>query len=115
MLRRPEIMRHQATGITESMKENLTKLFFDDLVVHDWNTLPLDFRVTALENQIVNALHVRISPRDVWLDDAQHVDGSLVQFDKDAVVDLAQTQQLKDLANTRMKTIDTETETDRLI
>ena len=50
--------------------------------------------------------HIPIS--NVRLDYSQHVDGSLVQFHKNSIVDLEQAEKLKDLANTRTYSIDTE-------
>lgn len=48
-----------------------------------------------------------LPPGDVRLGDPQHVDGSLVQLDEHAVEDLAQTEQLQNLADFRADTVDT--------
>ena len=52
---------------------------------------------------------VDLPPRDVRLSNLQHVEGGLVQLDKDAIVDLTQTEQLEHLAGLRVNTVDTET------
>ena len=44
---------------------------------------------------------------DVGLDEAEHGDGGLVHADEDAVVDLAETEELKDLADLRGDADDT--------
>ena len=49
-----------------------------------------------------------LPPSDVRLSNSQHVDGGLVQFDEDTIVDLSQTEQLHDLARTRVDAVDTE-------
>lgn len=46
-------------------------------------------------------------PSNVGLSNAQHVDGGLVEFDEDTVKDLAQTQQLQNLAHFGAHTVDT--------
>lgn len=47
-----------------------------------------------------------IPPSNVGLCNSQHVDGGLVQFDKDTIEDLAETKQLKHLADFGADTID---------
>jgi len=69
-----------------------TQFLLDDLVVGDRNTLTFHFGESAFENQVVNALHVRIAPSNVGLNDTQHIAGRLVHFDENAVVDLTQTE-----------------------
>lgn len=49
-----------------------------------------------------------IPPGNVGLCNSEHVDGGLVQFHKDTVEDLAETEQLKHLADFGADTIDTE-------
>ena len=46
-------------------------------------------------------LQVRVAVCHVGLDHAEHVDGRLVELHEDAVVDLAQAQELQDLAHLR--------------
>src|SRR5690606_34578555 len=61
--------------------------------------LLVDLAVSALVDELAHGLEVRITVSNVWLDKSQHLDGSSVQLDEDAVVDLAQTEELKDLAD----------------
>ena len=53
-------------------------------------------------------MRLSLPPSDVWLDKAEHVERRLVQLDEHSVVDLTKTQQLKDLADLRVHSIDTE-------
>jgi len=48
-----------------------------------------------------------IPPSDVRLSQTEHVDRCLVEFDKDTIVNLPQTEQLQHFAWLRMQTIDT--------
>lgn len=55
---------------------------------------------------IQSNLYLPIS--DVRLDNSQHVDGGFVELYKNSIVDLEETKKLKNLANTRTHSIDTE-------
>ena len=46
-------------------------------------------------------------PGDVWFHKTQHVEGGFVELDEGGVVDLTETEQLKDLAYPRAHSIDT--------
>ena len=64
-------------------------------------TLLLDLSETTLVDKLAYRLQVGLTVGHKRLDEAKHVDGSLVHLDKDAVVDLAQAQELQDLARLR--------------
>ena len=78
----------------------------DDGVVRERDAAPLDLARAALVDQLLDGLDVGVAPRDVGLDEPQHVDGGLVDLDEHGVVDLAQAQQLEDLARLRVQVVD---------
>lgn len=71
----------------------------NDGVVGQGNTLAVDLGIAALVDELLDGLEVGVTIGNVGLDNAEHVDGGLVQLDKDSVVDLEQAEQLEHLAN----------------
>lgn len=80
---------------------------FNDGVVSEGNALLVDLAETALVDEFADALQVRSTVGNVGFDNAQHVDGSLVELDKDTVVDLVQAEELQDLAGLGAELVDT--------
>ncbi len=79
----------------------------DDGVVGQGDALAVDFGITALVDKLLDGLEVGVTIGNVGLDNAEHVDGGLVQLDKDGVVDLEQAEQLEHLADLGRDTVDT--------
>lgn len=80
--------------------------FLDDGVVGEGDAAALDLAGTALVDQLFDGLHVRVAPSHVGLDEPQHVDGGLVDLHEHGVVDLAQAEQLEDLAGLGVEVVD---------
>lgn len=85
----------------------LAKVLLDDLVVGERETLAVDLAVTALVDELTDGLEVGVTVGNVGVDDGEHLGSSLVQADKDTVVDLEKTQQLQDLAGLGSNLVDT--------
>jgi len=85
----------------------LAEVLSDQLVVGQSDALLVDLTETTLVDQLRDGLQVRLAIGDVWLNKTEHVDGSLVGLDEHGVVDLTQTQQLKDLLHARRDGVDT--------
>jgi len=79
----------------------------DDLVVSEGHTRLVDLSEATLVHQRAHSLQVGVTVGDVRLNEAEHVDGGLVQLDEDTIVDLTQAEQLQDLAGLRGHTDDT--------
>ena len=73
------------------------KELLDDGVVGDGDTLPADLGVTAFVDEFADGLEVRLAVGDVWLDQLKHLLSGLGDADKDTIVDLKETEELKDL------------------
>ena len=86
----------------------LTETAFDQDVVSDGDPLVAHLAVPTLVDQLLDCAQIRVTPGDVGLDDAEHVQGCLVQLHEDAVVDLTQTEKLEGLANLRVQAVDTD-------
>merc|ERR1712243_47688 len=67
----------------------------------------LELAISALVDELTDGLEVGITPCDVRIGDTQHAQRRLVQLDESSVVDLTQTQQLKDLSDSGMESVDT--------
>ena len=78
------------------------ELLLDDGVVGDGDALFVNVRKATLVHQLADGLDIRGSISNVGVDRAEHVKGSLVEAKEDAVVDLVQTQKLKNLASLRV-------------
>lgn len=83
-----------------------TKSLLDDGVVGDGNALATDLGIASLVDELADGLLAGVTPRDVRVRDTQHLDGGLVQLHEHAVVDLAQAEQLQDLARARVDLVD---------
>lgn len=93
--------------------QNMAKKRFEDAVSEMWaplahllnhavvrqrDAVAVDLAIPALVDELLHGLQVGVAPGDVGLHAAQHVDGGLVHLHEHAVVDLAQPEQLQDLA-----------------
>jgi hypothetical protein len=85
----------------------LAEIGLDDLVVSDGDAAVVVLGETTLVDEVVDRLHVGVAPGDVGIDDAEHLQSRLVQLDEHAVVDLAQAEQLHDLAGSGVDLVDT--------
>merc|ERR1719414_108523 len=85
----------------------LAQRLFDHVVGSDGFTVTIDLDMSPLVNQLTNRLQVWASPGYVWLTDSKHVQGGLVQFDKNAIVDLSQSEQLQNLLDLGCNLVDT--------
>jgi hypothetical protein len=89
----------------------LAKGLFNDSIVMDRDTLLLNLGISTLVDQFTNGLQVGGTVSDIGLNELEHFRGSLVQTDKDTIVDLQQTQELKHLTRLGGNVVDT-TDTD---
>ena len=89
----------------------LTKNLLDDGVVRDGDALLVDLAVATLVDELADRLEVGVTVGDEGVDHAEHVHDGLVDAKEDAVVDLAQAEELQDLADLGGHTNDT-TDTD---
>ena len=85
----------------------LAEVLLDDLVVGEGNTLLVDLAVSALVDELTDALQVGVTVGNVGVDDGEHLLGGLGEADEGAVVDLEQTEQLQDLAGLGSDLVDT--------
>ncbi len=86
---------------------HLAQLLLDHGVVGDGDALLVNVSKATLVHQLADGLDVGGAVGDVCVDGAQHVKGGLVETQEDAVVDLAQAQQLQNLAGLGVDTVDT--------
>jgi len=85
----------------------LAEVLLDDGVVSQGNALLVDLAVTALVDELLDALEVGIAVSNPGLDDLDHLSGSLGDTDEDTVVDLEETEELEDLAGLGGDLVDT--------
>lgn len=71
------------------------------------DSLAVDLSVTTLVDQLTNRLEVRFTVGDPWLNNTEHLSGGLGKADKDTIVDLEETEELKDLARLGRNLVDT--------
>ena len=85
----------------------LAEVLLDDGVVGEGNTLLVDLAISALVDELLDALEVGVTIGDPRLDNLDHLGGSLGDADEDTVVDLEQTEKLQDLAGLGGNLVDT--------
>lgn len=85
----------------------LAEIGLDDGVVGKSNTLLINLSVTTLVDELTNGLKVGVTVGDPWLNNLEHLKGSLGHADEDTVVDLKETEKLEDLAGLWCDLVDT--------
>jgi len=85
----------------------LTQDLLDHSVGGDGGTPVVDFHKTSLVDQLSDTLLVGVTPCNVRFADTEHVQGSLVKFDKNSIVDLSKSEQLKGFTDLGMYLVDT--------
>lgn len=79
----------------------------DDGVISDGNALLVNSGEAALVDELADGLERGVSPGDVGLDDAEHLEDGLGQTDEDSIVQLTEAQKLQDLAGLGAHVVDT--------
>jgi len=90
----PELVDEILNANDSVSAQNLLNL----LVVVEGGAGTADLQVSTLVDELLDQLEGGVSPCNVWLDELEHGEGSLVQTNEDGIVDLTKTQQLEDLA-----------------
>lgn len=85
----------------------LAKGVLDKLVVSQRDALLVDLAISTLVDKLTYGLKVGVTVSDVWVDNGQHLLGSLGQLDKDAIVDLEESEELENLARLGGNLVDT--------
>jgi hypothetical protein len=85
----------------------LAEVLFNNGVVGKSNALLVDLSVSTLVDELTNSFEVGVSVSNPWLDDLEHLEGSLGHADKDPIVDLEETEELEDLARLWCNLVDT--------
>jgi len=75
------------TTFSDCRVSNQTNLF-DDRVVCQSNSLPVNFAVAPLVDQFPDALQIRVPVCNIRLNPVEHVHGCFVNFEKDTIKDL---------------------------
>jgi len=66
----------------------------DDAVVSDGDALLVDLGISSLVDQLTDGFEVRVTISNVRLYPTEEVDGAAIQFDENAIVDLAEAEEL---------------------
>jgi len=85
----------------------LAKVLLDERVVSKSNALLVDLSVSTLVDEFADGLEVGVTVGNPWLDNLEHLEGSLGETNEDTVVDLEKTEELEDLAGLRSDLVDT--------
>jgi len=80
---------------------------FNQRVVGKSNTLLVNLSITTLVDELADSLQVGVSVGDPWLDDLEHLEGSLGHANENTIVDLEKTEELEDLAGFWCDLVDT--------
>lgn len=85
----------------------LAEVLLNDGVVSQGNALLVNLSVSALVDELLDALQVGITVGDPRLNDLDHLGDGLGDAHKDTVVDLEETEELEDLAGLGGNLVDT--------
>ena len=80
---------------------------FNNLIVSEGDALLVDLSIATLVDKLTNGLQVGVPIGNVWVDDGKHLSGSLGKTDEDTIVDLQETEELKNLARLWCNLVDT--------
>jgi len=93
--------------ILNTLKSVSSELLLDLRVIDDGDSLSVDLGKSSLVDEFLDGLKVGVSVSDVRLNKLEHVKSSLVQSKEGGIVDLSQSEELKDLSGLRVKSVDT--------
>jgi hypothetical protein len=93
--------------ILHAENAKLAQVLLNDGVVSQGDALAVDLAITALVDELLDALQVGVAIGNPRLDNLDHLSGGLGDANEDAIVDLEQTEQLQDLARLRRDLVDT--------
>lgn len=85
----------------------LTELTIDDAVVGKRDALTVNLSVASLVDEGSHSVSGGVSVSDIWFNHSDHVDGSSVQTNEHAVVELSESQKLHDLLLLGRQLVDT--------
>ena len=85
----------------------LAQVGLDDRVVGKSNALLVDLSVSTFVDEFTNRLQVGVTIGNPRLDNLEHLESSLGHADKDTIVDLKETEELKDLSGLWCDLVDT--------
>lgn len=85
----------------------LAKVLLDDCVVGQGDALAVDLAVSALVDELLDALEVGVTVGNPRLNNLDHLGGGLGDANENAVVDLEEAEKLKDLARLGGDLVDT--------
>lgn len=85
----------------------LAEGLLDNGVIGEGNALAVDLAISALVDELLDALEVGVTIGNPRLNNLDHLSGSLGDADEDTVVDLEKTEELKDLAGLGGNLVDT--------
>jgi hypothetical protein len=85
----------------------LAKAVLDDSIVGESNALLVDLSISTLVDELTGCLEVGVSVGNPWLDNLQHLKGSLGHANEYTIVDLEKTEKLEDLAGLWCDLVDT--------
>lgn len=86
---------------------NFAEFSSNDGVVSKWNSASVNLTVSSLVDQVGNGLSRWESVSHKWLNDSDHVPGSLVKLNEGTVMELSQSKELQDLLWLWSKLVDT--------
>ena len=83
------------------------QVVLDQLVVGKRNALLVDLAISTLVDELADRLEVGVAVGDVWVDDGEHLLGGFGQADEDTVVDLEESEELKNFSWLGSNLVDT--------
>jgi len=92
--------------ILNANDSELAQSLFDDFI-GEGTSASLQLSISAFVDEFAHGFEVGVTPGDVWVGDSQHAQRRLVQLNKGGVVDLTESQQLQDLSDSGVKSVDT--------
>lgn len=85
----------------------LAEAGLNDGVIGERNALLVDLAISSLVNELLDGLQVGVAVGNPRLNNLEHLSGGLGHADEDTIVDLEETEKLKDLAGLRRHLVDT--------
>jgi len=90
----------------------LSELVGDDAVVRKWKSASVDLSVSSLVDKVLDGSSGGEAISHEWLDNLNHVPGSLVKLDEHTVVELSKSEKLKDLLGLGSELVNTKRNND---
>jgi len=93
--------------VLDAVHAQVSETLLDNGVIGNLHSLAVDLDGTSLVDHVLDGGLAWVAPGDEWIADSEHLDGGLVESDKNGVSDLSESEELEGLLRLWRELVDT--------